>query len=77
MNKSRLLSSWLACPTFARAPGCLLPTRDAICNVEGCMGTPRVNGYLSRVVHDIEHKTVLLYVRYACTGGSGRTFSYD
>lgn len=70
-----LLSSLFAHPVVVWVPGVLNPNRKPFCINERCTCTPRVNGYLSRVVEDVYHKTTLLYVKYECSGAFGTSFS--
>ncbi|OWY94618.1 hypothetical protein PHMEG_00035600, partial [Phytophthora megakarya] len=75
-KKDSLLSTWLSYPTFTWVPECKTVTRKASCIVEGCSCVPAVKEYNHRTVHDIEHKTLLYFARYACTGlKKGKTFS--
>ncbi|EGZ09468.1 hypothetical protein PHYSODRAFT_377811, partial [Phytophthora sojae] len=75
-KKDFLFSSWHGHPTLAWAPECLRTSRVPKCVVEGCLCEPKVKEYLQRYTHDVDHKTVLYYARYCCTGPHAtRTFS--
>ncbi|KAF1785396.1 hypothetical protein GQ600_5397 [Phytophthora cactorum] len=54
-------------PSASRAPKCV---------IKGCSCTPKLKEYVQRCVHDVDHRTVLYYAIYRCSGPHGkRTFS--
>jgi hypothetical protein len=75
MGSGTLLSEWFAYPTLTWAPECREPNRKPKCVVSGCSCVPRVKSYKQRIVEDVEHRTVLYYARYQCTGTSRKSFS--
>jgi hypothetical protein len=55
-------------------PEVLNPLSKPRCAVDGCSSTPRLREYKARVVEDVAHKTVLLYVKYKCMVDGKRPF---
>ncbi|ETM98346.1 hypothetical protein PPTG_24644, partial [Phytophthora nicotianae INRA-310] len=75
MISGTLLSEWFGFPTLTWAPECLEPNRKPKCVVIACRCVLKVKQYKQLTVEDVEHRTVLYYARYQCTGGAKKSFS--
>lgn len=62
-------------PVIVWVPEVLNPLAKPFCIVENCSCMPRLREYKSRVVEDVYHKSLLLYVKYECAATRGKTFS--
>lgn len=70
-----LLSECFELPTITWVPECTTANRKPKCIVDGCPCVPKVKAYKQRIVEDVDHRTILYYARYQCSGSSRRSFS--
>jgi hypothetical protein len=73
--RPRELAALFEMPVVVWVLEVLNPLSKPHCVVDGCSCTPRLREYKARVVEDVAHKTVLLYVKYQCTADGKTTFS--
>lgn len=67
-SKSASVVQLFDLPIVVWVPESLSPNQRPACVREGCMCTPGIKEYLSRLVEDESHTTALLYIKYVCRG---------